>query len=96
MNARRLRPQLLDRFGLCVKVGGIPGREERVLVMERRVAYDEDPEAFTGLFDEDSSELVKKIKAARDLYPRVEIARERLYDIADSAFPWVLTATGAT
>ena len=30
-----LRPQLLDRFGLCVDVGGLQGLGERVRVMER-------------------------------------------------------------
>ncbi|MCI5197433.1 MAG: hypothetical protein D3919_14690, partial [Candidatus Electrothrix sp. AW5] len=41
-----LRPQLLDRFGLSVRVTGIQDRDSRVQVMERRVAFDEDPAAF--------------------------------------------------
>ena len=34
-----LRPQLLDRFGLCVNIEGIHDTEERVAVMERRSAF---------------------------------------------------------
>ncbi|MCI5193852.1 MAG: hypothetical protein D3915_12125 [Candidatus Electrothrix sp. AU1_5] len=38
-----LRPQLLDRFGLCVDVRAEADREARVLMMERREAFDTDP-----------------------------------------------------
>ena len=38
-----LRPQLLDRFGLCVNIEGIGDADDRVAVMERRAAFDEDP-----------------------------------------------------
>ena len=38
-----LRPQLLDRFGLCVNIEGIHTAEDRVAIMERRAAFDLDP-----------------------------------------------------
>ena len=41
-----LRPQLLDRFGLCVDVAGIRDVTQRVEIVERREAFEEDPEAF--------------------------------------------------
>jgi magnesium chelatase subunit I len=41
-----LRPQLLDRFGLCVLVKGSLDPEERVEIMERRAAFDNDPAEF--------------------------------------------------
>src|SRR5512133_1584342 len=41
-----LRPQLLDRFGLCVTVEGLATTEERVEVMRRRAAFDADPVGF--------------------------------------------------
>jgi magnesium chelatase subunit I len=78
-----LRPQLLDRFGLSVRVTGIADRESRVMVMERRVAFDEDPDNFVGRYRDESAELVARIKAARKLYPEVEIDREQLFAIAD-------------
>src|ERR1017187_8251219 len=41
-----LRPQLLDRFGLCVDVEGIRDIRRRVEIVERREAFEDDPEAF--------------------------------------------------
>jgi magnesium chelatase subunit I len=78
-----LRPQLLDRFGLCVRVEGIADRDARVRVMERRVAFDEDPARFAQGWEDASLELVAKIEAARKLYDAVDIDREQLYAIAD-------------
>lgn len=78
-----LRPQLLDRFGLSVRVEGIADRDSRVTVMERRVAFDESPETFASLWKDPSRELVDRIEAARRLYPEVTISREELYTIAD-------------
>jgi magnesium chelatase subunit I len=78
-----LRPQLLDRFGLCVNIEGINDPESRVAVMERRGTFDEDPENFCQSWEVESRMLVEKIRNAIDLYPQVTIARELLYDIAD-------------
>lgn len=78
-----LRPQLLDRFGLSVRVEGIADREPRVTVMERRVAFDEDPVSFAAQWEGRSRELAERIEAARRLYPDVVIDREKLFTIAD-------------
>ncbi len=78
-----LRPQLLDRFGLSVRVEGIADRESRVTVMERRVAFDEDPVAFVGQWEAQSRQLVERIEAARRLYPEVVIDLKSLFTIAD-------------
>src|SRR5512136_219784 len=43
-----LRPQLLDRFALCVDMHGIADPRQRVAIVERRVAYEGDPEGFYG------------------------------------------------
>jgi magnesium chelatase subunit I len=77
-----LRPQLLDRFGLCVHIEGIHDAESRVAVMERRAAFDDDPEAFRAQWDEASRALVERIERAVDLYPNVQVDRDLLYDIA--------------
>jgi magnesium chelatase subunit I len=77
-----LRPQLLDRFGLCVNIEGITTAEARVAVMERRAAFDEDPEAFAGRWADASQALAEKIRAAKARYPEVAVARERLFEIA--------------
>ncbi|MBW1927036.1 MAG: ATP-binding protein [Deltaproteobacteria bacterium] len=77
-----LRPQLLDRFGLCVTIEGINDPGARVSIMERRLAFDEDPEGFCRSWEEESSQLVGKIEKARDLYPKVLVDRKLLYEIA--------------
>jgi len=78
-----LRPQLLDRFGLCVNIVGIEDPEARVAVMERRAAFDEDPERFCEQWEEESRILVEKIEKAIDLYPEVTIDRKLLVIKAD-------------
>jgi magnesium chelatase subunit I len=77
-----LRPQLLDRFGLCVHIEGIHDPEARVAIMERRADFDENPDSFCRQWEEESRLLVAKIEKAIDLYPQVTIARELLYKIA--------------
>jgi magnesium chelatase subunit I len=77
-----LRPQLLDRFGLCVNIEGITSADDRVSVMERRAAFDEDPEAFSEKWAGESDALSKQILGARTRYEQVSVARERLFEIA--------------
>ncbi len=77
-----LRPQLLDRFGLCVTIEGINDPKARVSIMERRLAFDEDPEGFCKKWEGESKKLVDRIEKARDLYPRVTIDHMLLYEIA--------------
>ena len=38
-----LRPQLLDRFGLCVDIRGLEDPELRAEVIVRRLDFDRDP-----------------------------------------------------
>ncbi|AEB10324.1 ATP-binding protein [Desulfobacca acetoxidans] len=77
-----LRPQLLDRFGLCVHIEGINDPAARVAIMERRLTFDESPEDFCLEWEEGSRQLVKQIERAIDLYPHVIIDHALLYEIA--------------
>jgi magnesium chelatase subunit I len=77
-----LRPQLLDRFGLCVTVQGTSDIDERLEVMERRVAFDENPEAFAARWQKESERLAAVMERAMVLYPQVSIRRELLVEIA--------------
>ena len=47
-----LRPQLLDRFGLCVDIEGIHEAPARVDVIKRRQGYESDPEQFASEWQE--------------------------------------------
>lgn len=77
-----LRPQLLDRFGLCVHIEGLTDPAARVAIMERRLAYDENPEEFCRQWEEESHRLAAQIEVARQLYPKVTIEQPLLYEIA--------------
>lgn len=79
-----LRPQLLDRFGLCVNIGGIARIEDRVTIMERRLDFDTDPEKFISSWNMESEELAEKIIRAKKLYGDVDISRDLLAEIAKS------------
>lgn len=77
-----LRPQLLDRFGLCVDVAGIRNLEQRVEIVERREAYEEDPEAFALRFEPQERAEADRIAHAIRSLGDVEISREVLVGIA--------------
>jgi magnesium chelatase subunit D len=61
-----LRPQLLDRFGLCVEITGLRDFEGRMAVVERCLAFEADPEAFAGAWEAEQERLRRTILAARD------------------------------
>jgi magnesium chelatase subunit I len=78
-----LRPQLLDRFGLCVNIAGIKEADSRVEVMERRADYDLDAESFAERWTVESAEIAGKILDARKILSRVQSPRSLLKKIAE-------------
>jgi magnesium chelatase subunit I len=77
-----LRPQLLDRFGLCVTVEGSADAAERVEIMERRAGYEEHQDVFAARWEEASRQLAASITEAIKRYPSVTVERQILFDIA--------------
>ncbi|MCK9377413.1 MAG: putative cobaltochelatase [Syntrophobacterales bacterium] len=73
-----LRPQLLDRFGLCVEVSGLQNLDARMAVVERRLAFEADPEAFVAEWQGEQEVLRQDILAARELLPRVRYSHDLL------------------
>ncbi|MEO1151703.1 MAG: magnesium chelatase ATPase subunit I [Pseudomonadota bacterium] len=67
-----LRPQLLDRFGLSVDVRTPTDVQERVEVVKRRDAYEQDPAAFAKKWKRKDTALRRKIEQARALVPAVQ------------------------
>ena len=61
-----LRPQLLDRFGLCIEVVSEKDTERRVELMVRREAYDADPAGFLRLYKQENAAVAVRILAGRD------------------------------
>ncbi len=78
-----LRPQLLDRFGLCVTVEGAREPEQRVEIIERRAQFERDPRGFAAQWEEHSRTISATIARAMDLYPKVGVDRALLFDIAN-------------
>jgi Mg-chelatase subunit ChlI len=77
-----LRPQLLDRFGLCVDVTGIRDPSLRVEVLKRRRAYEADPAAFRRAWEPEDARLREAIVRAERLLPQVEAGDNVLQVIA--------------
>ena len=72
-----LRPQLLDRFGLCVPVVASADPRRRADAVRARLRHDRDPAASTAAHDAAGQELTSRIAAARALAGGVELRRQR-------------------
>ena len=73
-----LRPQLLDRFGLCVEVTGLNNLDARMAVVERRLAFERDPEAFAAGWQTEQETIRQSILDARERLPRVIFSQDLL------------------
>ncbi len=69
-----LRPQLLDRFGLCVEVASEADPAARVELIERREAYEANPFAFCHTYAGEERSLSNRVLLARKLLPSVRLA----------------------
>jgi len=78
-----LRPQLLDRFGLCVNIQSIRDLDARVEIVKRWGAYEENPEAFIGQWQSEDDKLSERISAAKRILAEVGINTEMLFRIAN-------------
>lgn len=68
-----LRPQLLDRFGMCVDIAGQKDPDVRVEVVKRRLAFDADPDGYTEGCAAETEELRGRLASARDLLKDVVV-----------------------
>src|SRR5512136_1281388 len=78
----RLRPQIMDRFGLRVLVRGLSEADERLEAYHRVQAYQTNPRQTVAEYALETGTLREEIQAARDSLPQVklpdEIARQGL------------------
>ena len=77
-----LRPQLLDRFGLCVEIEGIKAPRARVEIMENNLAFEANPEGFCEALADQEMSLSDEIARARHLLPQVTFSHSDLGTIA--------------
>jgi len=74
----RLRPQILDRFGLRVNVRGLMNPEDRAEIYERVRAYKRNPTYFLRQWEEDTAITQEEIAIAREILKETEIGDEVL------------------
>ncbi len=60
-----LRPQFLDRFGLCVTIAGVDDISLRREIVLQRLAFDQDPNRFTSDFMHSDEALRQLVRQAR-------------------------------
>jgi Mg-chelatase subunit ChlI len=77
-----LRPQLLDRFALCVDVHGIDDVRDRVSIMQRNLAFESDPAGFRTQWETQEHNLSKEIENAREFAESVTYSSRDLVTIA--------------
>ncbi len=78
-----VRPQLLDRFGLCVDISGERDPDVRVEIVKRRRAFDDDATAYCRQWLDAEDELKVRLKHARIRLSAVRLSDEILYSIAN-------------
>lgn len=61
-----LRPQLRDRFGLCVEVTTPDDIAVRTEIVRRRLSYERDPDAFRRAWATEERRLTQRIISARE------------------------------
>ncbi|MEW6619133.1 MAG: ATP-binding protein [bacterium] len=80
-----LRPQLLDRFGLCVNIEGIDDPKARVEVIKRRQGFEENPARFVAEWNAEERALSQLIVNAQWLLKDVALSDDMLELIAKIA-----------
>lgn len=77
-----LRPQLLDRFALSVDVRGLNEPRDRMAIVQRHIAFDENPDKFRAHWQPEEQKLGEQIVRAREIVDRVEYSERDLFVIA--------------
>lgn len=80
-----LRPQLLDRFSHGVQVSDDFSVEERMTIVERRMAFDDDPVAFVKAYQDSLEALRERIIAGREKLASLQIPEALRMEIAQTA-----------
>jgi len=78
-----LRPQLLDRFGLSVEVNSPKTIDERIAVIERRDAFDQNPKRFLSKWKPEELNVRLAITDARAALAKIKKTKAVLRDCAE-------------
>jgi magnesium chelatase subunit I len=77
-----LRPQLSDRFAHGVLIRDDFRHEQRIEIVKRRIAFDDDPEKFIAGFTPSMSELANRIALARRRITEVLVSDDQRMAVA--------------
>ena len=70
-----LRPQLTDRFGLCIDIASIHDIRQRVEIVERRERYESAPQAFLADYAKAEEDLRERIRRAASIQQHVTVSQ---------------------
>jgi len=73
-----LRPQLLDRFGICIEIEGIQDSDERIRLIKLRECFDQDSTDFIRDYQNHEYNLSQEIMRARKRLADVKISDEMI------------------
>ncbi|WP_413614937.1 AAA family ATPase [Halomonas cupida] len=68
-----LRPQLLDRFGLCLELQSQLAIQDRVTIMQQRESFDRDPFAYVQAHQPDQLVLMRRLESARQALAKIVV-----------------------
>ena len=71
-----LRPQLLDRFGMCIQIEGVKDPDERVRLIKLRERFDKNGTDFIMAYQTHQNNLSQKIICAKDRFSQITISDE--------------------
>ena len=72
----KLRPQIMDRFGLRVNVHGLSDTDDRLEAYRRVQAYGINPRRTVAEYAQETLLLREDIQAARDLLPKISLPEQ--------------------
>ncbi len=75
-----LRPQFLDRFGLCVVIESVTDLDQRRAIVQRHLAFEKNPEGFLGQWESADRLLSNRIARARGRLSEVSVP-EKLIEL---------------
>lgn len=81
-----LRPQLLDRFGLNVALGGHTAPAQRGQIIRRRLDFDSDPQGFCAQWEAQQQALRERCERARRHLANIPLDDEALAQITERCF----------
>ena len=76
-----LRPQFLDRFGLCVQVSTLSIEKDRAEIVRRKIQFESDPVHFSAQWEQEEALLARCIVEAQKRLSRYSVSDETLTEI---------------